>query len=213
MNIEELARIVGPGGIFTTGFLLSGDVSAPNLRRQLDRWVKSGKVIRLRRGVYQLNPPWSATTAHPFHVANALSSGSYVSLQSALSYWGMIPEYVPVTTSVTTGRPEQLDNPIGSFFFRHIKTPLFWGFSEFEVSRDQFALIAEPAKALVDLLYLTPDSDDEGFLQELRLEPPAGDSHQTFSENLRVTAEKSVSAKTLRAVDHLIAISGWRKPE
>ncbi|MFA7567923.1 MAG: hypothetical protein WCY01_12905 [Alkalispirochaeta sp.] len=74
-------------------------------------------------------------------------------------------------------------------------------------------MIAEPAKALVDLLYLTPNSDDEGFLQELRREPPAGDSHQTFPENLRVTAEKSASAKTLRAVDHLIAISGWRKPE
>jgi hypothetical protein len=209
MKIDEVARVVGPGGLFTTGFLLSGGVSAPDLRRQIDRWVASGKVTRLRRGVYQLNRPFAGESAHPFRVANILSRGSYVSLQSALSHWGMIPEYVPVTTSVTTGRPEEVDNPVGSFLFRHIKETLFWGFQEFEISRDQTALIADPAKALVDLLYLTPGSDDPGYLQELRLTHPGGADDPAFVSALRQTAEQIASPKVRRAVDHLTAIHRW----
>jgi predicted transcriptional regulator of viral defense system len=209
MKIDELAGVVGPGGLFTTGFLLSGGVSAPDLRRQLDRWVAAGKVLRLRRGLYQLNRPYASEAAHPFRVANTLSRGSCVSLQSALSYWGMIPEDAPVTTSVTTGRPERVDNPLGSFLFRHIKETLFWGFAEIEISRNQMALIAGPAKALIDLLYLTPGSDEPGYLQELRIAAPGGVEESEFVESLRRTSERVGSPKIRRAVDQLVAIHRW----
>ena len=56
-----------------------------------------------------LGKPIGRVSAHPFVVANALKKASYVSLQSALSHYGMIPEYVPVTTSVTTRRPEEVE--------------------------------------------------------------------------------------------------------
>lgn len=86
MKIDEAARIVGPGGLFSTGFLLSGGVTPADLRRQLDRRVASGKDTRLSRGVYQLTRPFVREPAHPFWVANVLSRGSCVSLQSALSH-------------------------------------------------------------------------------------------------------------------------------
>lgn len=209
MRIEDVARIVGVGGLFTTGFLLSGEVSGPEVRRQLDRWVKSGKVTRLRRGVYMLNRPWSNRTAHPFVVANALSRGSCVSLQSALSWWGMIPEHVPVTTSVTTGRPEEVQTPIGDFLFRHLKDELFRDVREIEVSRGQHALVAGPGEALVGLLYLTPHSDDPGYLRELRLEPPHGVEEAIFVTELQRNAESTGSMKVQRAVRRLVTLAGW----
>lgn len=63
--------------------------------------------------------PYRKTEPHPFLVANRLVRGSYVSLHSALAHHGLIPEHVPVITSLTTGRPQQRENPFGSFEYHH----------------------------------------------------------------------------------------------
>jgi predicted transcriptional regulator of viral defense system len=80
-------------GVFRTGQILSGERSPGNIRRQLDRWMKSGRVLQLRRGVYVLAEPYAKTHVHPYTAANALRKASYVSLHSALAHYGMIPEY------------------------------------------------------------------------------------------------------------------------
>jgi predicted transcriptional regulator of viral defense system len=202
MKLDELAGRVSSGGLFRTGQILSGQRKPANVRRQLDRWVKSGRVLQLRRGVYVLQKPFIASAVHPFTAANALKKASYVSLQSALSHHGMIPEYVPVTTSVTTGRPGELDTPIGRFQFRHVSPTLFFGFAEMESAPGQPALIATPQKALVDLLYLTPHSDHEDFLRELRVVRPDG-----FDLGALHTAVKRCgSAKVERAVRKLMLL-------
>jgi predicted transcriptional regulator of viral defense system len=77
-----------------------------------------------------LKPPYAKVSAHPFVIANVLQRASYVSLQSALSHYGMIPEYLPLTTSVGTGRPEELGTDAGRFLFRHISKKRFIGFSD-----------------------------------------------------------------------------------
>jgi hypothetical protein len=97
-------------------------------------------------------------------------SGSYVSLQSALAHYGLIPEYVPVVTSVTTGRPNRWDTALGSYAFRHIKIELFRGYRLAEVSPGQEAFLASPEKALLDLIHLQPGADSLLYLQELRLQ-------------------------------------------
>jgi predicted transcriptional regulator of viral defense system len=205
MKLEELAERVPPNGLFRTGQILPGSRSAADVRRQLDRWVKSGRVVQLRRGVYGLAEPYRKTPPHPFAVANALKKASYVSLQSALAHYGMIPEHVPVTTSVSTRRPEEIANQIGRFIFRHVATHLLFGFGEIEVSRDQYARVASPNKALADLLYLTPGSDRVEYLQELRLERPEG-----FDLNaLRSAVARIGSAKVARAVRRLEEL--WRR--
>ena len=204
MRFEDLLAVAPPNGVFRTGQILAGQTSPAQVRRQLDRWVKSGRVIRLRRGVYLLSDLHSKTSAHPFAVANALKKASYVSLQSALAHHGMIPEYVPVTTSVTTGRPEELSTPIGRFQFRHVGAHLLSGFREMEITSDQMALLASPEKALVDLLYLTPYSDRVEYLRELRLEKPQG----LDLEGLRTLVDNSRSAKIERAVERVLEL--WK---
>ena len=91
-------------GLFRTGDILAGEKNPQDVRRQLDRWVKAGKITQLRREVYLLQKPYRTVSPHPFLTANLLRRASYISLQSALSHYGMIPEHVPVVTSVTGGR-------------------------------------------------------------------------------------------------------------
>ena len=125
MTFEKLLTIVGAEPVFETGLLLSGDLDPADVRRQLSRWTARGRVHQLRRGLYALAPPYAKTRPHPFLVANLLVRGSYVSLQSALAHHGLIPEHVPVTTSVTTGRPGPRSNSFGRFEYRHLHKTLF----------------------------------------------------------------------------------------
>jgi predicted transcriptional regulator of viral defense system len=98
-----------------------------------------------------------------------LIPASYVSLQSALAYYGMIPEYVPVTTSVTTSRPAHWETPLGIFDFRRIQVAFFDGYRLVDLGEKQQAFIASPEKALLDLIYLEPGGDTLDYLTELRL--------------------------------------------
>ncbi len=200
MKLVELAARVPSNGLFRTGQILAGERSPSDLRRQLHRWARSGRVLQLRRGVYLLCAPYAKLPVHPFAVAGALKKASYVSLHSALAYHGMIPEGVPVTTSVTSGRPEEIDTPRGRFQFRHVSTRLLFGFSDVEMAPEQRALLASAEKALVDLLYLTPHSDGIAYLRELRVVPS-----ETFDRDiLHRTVQRVGSRKVERAVRLLL---------
>jgi len=72
--------------------------------------------------------------------------GSYVSLQSALAHHGLIPEHVPVITSVTTGRPQRRENGFGSFEYHHCRADRLGGYRSIEVAPGQEALVATPAR-------------------------------------------------------------------
>lgn len=170
MKWIDLLNLIGGEPVFTSALLRSGRVSDTRLRPQLSRWVKAGKILQLRRGVYLLASPYRKIEPHPFLIANYLRTGSYVSLQSALAHYGLIPEHVPVVTSVTTARPERLDTPVGTYSFRHVKKSCFFAYVQVAISQNQHAFIATPEKALLDLMYLTPGGEHDLYLRELRLQ-------------------------------------------
>jgi predicted transcriptional regulator of viral defense system len=170
MEFTHLLDIVGNEPVFETGLLLAGAVDSKDVRRQLSRWTKAGRLYQLRRGLYALAPPFQKVKPHPFVVANRMMRGSYVSLQSALGYYGLIPDVVPVTTSITTDRPGQWQTPLGVYTFRHIKTGWFVGYRLVDLGGNQQAFVATPEKALLDLVHLQPGGDSAEYLQELRLQ-------------------------------------------
>jgi predicted transcriptional regulator of viral defense system len=170
MKWDDLLELIGQEPVFHSSILMAGEVNPADLGRQLSRWVKSGRLIQLRRGLYTLTERDRKAPLHPFLIANRLKHASYVSLQSALEYHGLIPEYVPSITSVTTGRPEALSTPLGNYIYKHIKKDLFFGYQAIELSGGQSAFVANPEKALLDLLYLTPGSESMAYLEELRLQ-------------------------------------------
>ena len=170
MKWEDLLRNVANVPVFRTGFLAASQGSLEEVRLQLSRWVKTGKLIQIRKGLYTSAQPYRKVVPHPFVLANAMKKASYISLQSSLGYYGMIPEHVPIVTSVTTQRPEQVDISLGQFVFRHIKKSWFHDYRQVDLGSNQKAFIAIPEKALMDLVYLTPDADNYDFLTELRFQ-------------------------------------------
>ena len=169
MNFGELADIVAEEPLFETGLLLAGAVAPAAVHRQLARWTRSGRIRQLRRGLYTLAPPWEKRTPHPFLVANRLVPGSYVSGLSALAFAHATPEYVAEVTSATPGRPHLRHTPLGRFSFRHLKPGLMFGYRQVELEQGRRAFVAEPEKALLDLIHLQPGGDDSAYLRELRL--------------------------------------------
>ncbi|MDE0003523.1 MAG: hypothetical protein OXQ29_12600 [Rhodospirillaceae bacterium] len=169
MKYHELVKFVADEPVFETGMLLAGNIDAVNLRRQLSRWTRAGRLLQLRRGLYALAPPWQRIKPHPFLIANRLGPGSYVSGLSALAFAQAIPEYVAEVTSCTGGRPHTHLTPLGRFSFRHLKAGLRFGYRQVALGDGQTAFMATPEKALLDLIYLQPGGDDPAFLKELRL--------------------------------------------
>jgi predicted transcriptional regulator of viral defense system len=170
MKFQDAVEIVSNEPLFETGLLLAGSVDPADLRRQLSRWTRSGRIHQLRRGLYVLAPPWRKHHPHPFLVANRLAPGSYVSGLSALAHAGAIPEYVPETTSITAGRPQLRSTPLGRFSFRHMKPGLMFGYRCIDLEHSQSAFVAEPEKAVLDMVHLHPGGDRRPYLEELRLD-------------------------------------------
>jgi predicted transcriptional regulator of viral defense system len=204
MEFAELVEIIGAEPVFETGLLMAGNANPREIRRQLSRWMKSGKIYQLRRGLYCLAPPFQKVIPHPFLVANRMLPASYVSMQSALAYFGMIPEYVPVATSVTTRRPASWETRLGIFTFRHIQVDYFDGYRLVDLGERQRAFIASPEKALLDLIYLEPGGEMLDYLVELRL----SNLNLLDWQLLRRLAERSKKPKLLRAVAAIQKLAG-----
>jgi predicted transcriptional regulator of viral defense system len=200
MKFEDLLSLVGEQPLFETGLLLAGDVNPDDVRRQLSRWVKADKIRQLRRGLYMLEPPYQSVTPHPFLIANALVPGSYVSEQSALAYYGLIPEYAPRTVSVTTLRPSEWD---GGFYFQHIAPHFYFGYQLVTLSPQQRAFVAQPEKALLDLAHLTPKSDSPEYLSQLRLQ----NLERLDLDQIHEFAERAGKPKWKRVADYVTELA------
>ena len=201
MNYDSLLALTGSDPVFSSSLLLAGGVQPNVIRTQLSRWVTSGRILQLRRGLYAIAPPYQKTKPHPFHVANHLQRASYISLQSALSYYGMIPENALITTSVSTSRPGRFVTPLGIYYFHHLKISLLFGYQMIDLG-GQSALVATPEKALLDLVYLHPGGDAPEYLNELRLQ----NLEKLDARTLKDDAKKFGSPKMIRAVEVILRL-------
>jgi predicted transcriptional regulator of viral defense system len=134
--------------------LASSGKAAQPMRNQLARWKRNGLLIQLRRGIYILNENDRKVAPSRFFFANQITWPSYVSLESALSHYGCIPEAVKDITSVTSKKTAVFKNKAGEFVYRHLKPEAFRGYRSFKDEAGLDVFIAEPEKALVDFLYL-----------------------------------------------------------
>lgn len=203
MNLPQLVHIVGDEPVFETGLLLAGDVDLRDVRRQLSRWTQSGKVFQLRKGLYALAPPFQKVKPHPFLVANRMVRNSYVSCESALAHYGLIPEYAPTVVSVTPGRPGRWQTALGGFIFQHLKINFWWGYRQTKLAGNQQAFLATPEKALLDLIYLRPGADAHEFLSELRLQ----NLDRIDLSVLLGWANKAESPKLSRATAYIVELA------
>ena len=138
-------------------------------RNNLTRWVKKGYLIRLRQGYFAFSE-YKSKPDYPIYVANRIYAPSYISLHTALSFYGMIPEAVVQITSVTSLKTESFTNDFGEYSYKNVKENLMFGYELKPMADNRTIQFASPEKALLDLLYLYPFYDSEQELKELRLD-------------------------------------------
>lgn len=121
------------------------------LKNQVCGWEKKGWVRRLKKGLYELRYP-EEKTLPDLYIANKLYEPSYVSLETALSYYSLIPDVAMQVTSVTTKATRRFKNAYGVFTYRSVKSSLFFGV-QLVLVQGQKAKMAEPEKAFTDTIY------------------------------------------------------------
>lgn len=141
-------------------------------------WLeKNGCIIRLKRGVYVVNPKHSGKRLSNELIANHLYAPSYVSMSTALRYYGLIPEAVYVQQSMTIKHSQRFETPVGIYDYKHIARKAFSiGVRSVNIGEYAF-LIASPEKALCDLIANSPkvnlryQKDVETYLeQDIRMD-------------------------------------------
>lgn len=174
MSYEEFRLKFKKYPIITGKLLRVLGVDSPGMNINLQRWERRKKLVRLRRGVYVLNAADAQIKASRAFLAQEIYNPSYLSLEYALSVYGLIPERVADMTSVTTKKTMSFKNAQGTFAYRHIKVNAFSGFV---MEKDEAGLgfyIAKPEKALVDFVYLNqhqPHSGEKAYwLESFRLQ-------------------------------------------
>jgi len=144
---------------------------AKTIKNNLARWLSKGYISRLRRNLYEFADKEDAKISD-LYVANRLYGPSYVSLETALSSYSIIPDIAAGVTSVTTGPTRTFRNRYGSFFYRTCRKKAFTGY-RIIVSEGSRVYIADKEKALVDFLYYRLrsgrhiDFDEERFNKKI----------------------------------------------
>ena len=112
-------------------------------------------IIRVKKGLYVFGDDYRKKPFSKELLANLIFGPSYVSIDYALHYYGLIPEYVQTVLSVTTGRSREFKTPVGRFVYRHLPLTAFrLGMDRIEIDNGRAFLMALPEKALADKLYL-----------------------------------------------------------
>lgn len=170
-------REKAPGESFDYTFLMDCLSAYKSPRSKVTHLLRSGEIIRVKKGLYIFGPQQRRSLVSLEVLANQIYGPSYVSLEYALAFYGLIPEFVVEVTSVTTKRQKKYETPIGRFSYIPIPVALFsTGFTLLQITDYSSALIATPEKAVADLLYLRKlkiksNSDLEALLfEDLRLD-------------------------------------------
>jgi len=120
--------------------------------RRLVEWQQKGYILKIKRGYYCFRKKPHGEKFLQF-AANKIYSPSYISFESALSYYNLIPESAFTITSVTTKNTANYSTPVGNFSYKHLKPLLFFGYKLLK-EKDFVVKIAEPEKVLLDFFYI-----------------------------------------------------------
>ena len=145
------------------------DMAFPNFdRNNLTRWQRNGLIMKLRQGYYAF-PEYLTQPNFAFFVSNYIYKPSYISLHTALAFYGIIPEAVTQITAVSSLKTAAFENQFGSFSYMKIKQDLFFGYEILPLG-ERTIYMAQPEKAILDLLYLYPFYNTENEIENLRFD-------------------------------------------
>ena len=138
-------------------------------KNNLTRWTKQNLLIKLRNSWYSF-PEYLKTPNIQYYVSNKMYNPSYVSLHAALAFYDIIPEAIVRTTAVSSLKKANFENVFGSFSYQQVLPELMFGYEQKLFLNKHSLLLATPEKAILDLLYLYPQYNNEQEITELRFD-------------------------------------------
>ncbi|MDE6670481.1 MAG: hypothetical protein K2K26_12495 [Muribaculaceae bacterium] len=150
------------------------------------RLEDAGDIVRLKPGLYVTSPTISEKRVNEFLIANHLHGPSYVSMQTALRYYGLIPEHVVEIISLTPRRAKTFSNKVGRFRYVHCPDSYFPIGITSIIDESVSLLIATPEKALCDLMLYTANLNLR-YISEIRT---------YIKEDLRMEQEDIIGLNT-----------------
>jgi hypothetical protein len=208
MEIDELRKRV-QGEEFDYQLLLDVLHEYDQPRSKIKSWLKSKTLIRVKKGLYvfgeaQARRPYSREV-----LANLIYGPSYISLDYALHYYGLIPERAETVTCCTVGRGRSFVTPVGRFQYRQIPAAAYAiGVDCVELDNGRSCLIAVPEKALADKLQAergaaiaNPAELRTYLMDHLRMNP-AG--LKTLNHALLARLAKAYASRRLRWLEDIL---------
>ena len=178
-------------------------------RNKITRLLREGDIIRVKKGLYVFGPRLRRGPISRELLANLIYGPSYISRETALRHWDLIPEEISVVTSMTTGRSKTFDTPIGRFDYSSAAPAYYSTAVTMDDIDGRCFFIATPEKALADYtllqrgLTLRSNSDCLHFLEEdVRI-----DMHGILRFDQRRLAEILRTAPSARVVTLLTFVS------
>lgn len=194
-----------------TMLLLLKDYKRPD--DKIGELVKNGELITLKNGLYIPGPKSKITRPEPFMIANHLWGPSYISMETAMYYHGLIPERVFEVSSVTTKSTKTYRTEVGRFSYRQVGLPYYsFGIRSVKLTEKQVVMMASPEKALCDKIVLTPGVllrsvvQAEAFLiEDLRIDEDSlvqldADQIETWIDDAPKRDSLKTLVKTLRSL-------------
>jgi predicted transcriptional regulator of viral defense system len=163
MNFLQFKSSLKDFPVFSTAEIRTVDASFD--RRRLSEWQGKGYIRKITKGLYIFSDV-DIDEGMIYRIANKLYRPSYVSLESALAHYQLIPESIYGVTSVSTRRTYSFETPLTHFSYRTVSPRFFFGYT---VWPDK-AKIATVEKALLDTLYLNPSIDNPVAFDSLRID-------------------------------------------
>jgi predicted transcriptional regulator of viral defense system len=129
-------------------------------------WEKAQKVIKLKNNAY-IFPDFEPHELDFYAISNRLYQPSYVSTESALEYYGVIPEAVVSTTAISSNKTQAFSTPVGNFTYQSIRSECFFGYNVIQHKKHGITL-AYLEKAILDYLYLHSEIQETTDIESLR---------------------------------------------
>jgi len=173
------------------------DAKKTTTLNQLNFWVKKGYLEKIRREVYKLS---DFEVKDTFLLSSYIYSPSYISMETALNYYSIIPDIPFAVTSVALNKTKTFKTKdYGVFYYHHLKPELFFGFKSIVIEKNYSYNIASPEKALFDYFYLKTKKieSSKGAIEELRLSLPKDFNWKSFKKWEELVSKKNKSFHNL----------------
>jgi predicted transcriptional regulator of viral defense system len=194
-----------PYGYFTSQDVATMFPGSEDRRYSLvKRAIASGEIIHIRRGLYCLAPKYQKKKVNLYALGQHIYGPSYISLESALSWHGWIPEAVYTMTSVSLGKSKEFKTSLGVFSYSRVSQKVFYaGVEKLTDEAGNIFLMASPTKALTDYVYVHKKnlSGLKPVTESLRIEPDEFKS--VTSEDLELLIENYTSRRVQKFIKGL----------